>query len=351
MMRAAWPRFLPDLTTWHAWHDSHGTIPDPWKGGDLPAICRALGVPEWRVVRPWRLELPGIAVDRRQDATEKVVTWNVDGTTLRARWVFGPDGDWWQSEYPVKSRADLDAARKIVAARTYIAEPARIPRADGSRADLMMALELPRSPLPELFHAFLGWSEGLMLFLEEPDFVRELAGMLDEKVRGITGEIARMDGVLAIAPDNLDARFIGPDMFSDSIAPLYARVAGLLHGEGKSLVVHVGGPVRSLLPGLAACGVDCAEGICGAPQGDSTLAEARAACGPEMVLWGGIAQDFLLSTRTAEEFAAAAGSAFAEAAADGCAVVGVADMVPLDAVPERLRELARMARAAAAPET
>ena len=348
MAGAPWPRFLPDLTSWHAWHSSHDTLPPRWRGQALSRICRGLGVPEWRVERPWRIELPGIAMDRRRDASEKVVEWKTGAGTLRARWVLGPDGDWWQSEYPVKSRDDFDAAREIVQARRYVADPSRLRAAGGSPGDVVAAFELPRSPVPELLHAFLGWSEGLMLFLEEQDFVDELAGVLDGKVRGIIEEIAQMAGSLAIVPDNLDGRYIGPDTFSRSIAPLYAHAAGLLHAQGKALAVHVGGPVRNLLPRLSDCGVDCAEGVCGPPQGDSTLAEARALSGPAMVLWGGIPQDFLLETHPGEELVAAAAAAFSDAAADPRAVVGVADVVPVGAVPERLEELARRARDAGA---
>lgn len=336
---AAWPRFLPDLTYWYSWHFSHDTLPGPWRNKD---ICRELGVTEWRIIRPWRIELQGIAVERHQGAEEKTVTWKTGSGTLRARWVLGPDGDWWQAEYPVQSRADLDAAREIVTARKYIAEPSRITAAEDAADTLITALELPRSPLAEIFHTFLGWSEGLMLFLEEPESVRGLAEILDGKERRLLTEIARMRGGCAILPDNLDGRFITPDTFADSLAPLYSSAAARLHAERKALVVHVGGPSRTLLRGLAGCGVDCVEGVCGAPQGDSTLADARAECGRGMTLWGGIAQDFLLEASTQDEFQAAARATFAEAAADPQAVVGVADRVPVDAVPERLAELARM---------
>jgi hypothetical protein len=81
------------------------------------------------------------------------------------------------------------------------------------------------------------------------------------------------------------------------------------------------------------------EGVCGAPQGDTPLSQARALCGQTMTLWGGIAQDFLLPTRSQDEFEAAADAAFAEAARDPRAVVGVADKVPVGALPERLRQL------------
>jgi hypothetical protein len=318
---------------------------------DISGVCDELGVAEWRTVRPWRIELPGVAVDRRRGDSERVVTWDTGAGSLRASWVLGPDGDWWQSEYPVKSHADFDAARIVVSARTYIVEPAGVASAGRTPAAVLAAIELPRSPLPELFQSFLGWSEGLMLFLEDPDTVRELAGILSEKMEGFLREIVRMPGSLVLAPDNLDARFITPDIFAESVAPLYARAAAALHAAGKGLVVHVGGPAAGIIPALAGCGVDCAQGVCGAPQGDCTLAEARAACGPGMTLWGGIPQDALLESCAQNDFEAAARAAFAEAAEDPRAVVGVADMVPVEALPERLEDLARLARDAGPRET
>ncbi len=133
-------------------------------------------------------------------------------------------------------------------------------------------------------------------------------------------------------------------MFDEHLAASYRRTADALHAAGKRLVVHVGGMCRGLLPGLAGAGVDAIEGVCGAPQSDATLAEARALCGPGATLWGGVAQDALLPATDDAAFERAARAALAEARANGPAVVGVADRVPVEAVPERLVALAGMAR-------
>jgi len=100
--------------------------------------------------------------------------------------------------------------------------------------------------------------------------------------------------------------------------------------------------VRGLLPGLSRAGVDCVEGVCGPPQGDTPPAEARSLCGGDTTIWGGIAQDFLMQNRSEADFQAAADAAFAFAKHDPKTVVGVADRVPVDALPERLEALARM---------
>ena len=339
----AWPRFIPDLTLWYPWHSARGTLPDRFHGLGLPEICRVLGVPCWHSVRPWHVELDGITVHGEQGATEKTLIWETAAGALTSRWTLGPDGDWWQAEYPVKTLADVKAASEVAEARRYVIEPGIAAENGGTTVDGIVSLELPQRPWSELFHAFLGWSEGLMLFLEEPEAVQEIARTLEAKLAVLVDGIAALPGSVILSPDNLDGQFVTPAAFEENLAPSYRRTAAALHAHGKRLVVHVGGPVRRLLPMLAACGVDCVEGVCGAPQGDSTLAEARSLCGPEMTLWGGIAQDFLLANRTETEFEEAVAAALAEAANDERKVAGVADKVPVEALSGRLEKLARMA--------
>jgi hypothetical protein len=332
------PRFLPDLGPWHEWNAGQGTLPDRWKALDLPGVCRDLGVPAWRTARPWHAELRGIGVRDVRGALERTLTWETPEGSLTSRWTLGPDGDWWRSEYPVKSAADLKAALAVARARRYTISPPAV-----APADELTALELPFRPWSELFHAFLGWSEGLMLFMEEPLAVREVAAALEESVELLVQEVAGLPGTLVLSPDNLDGQFITPEAFLENLAPSYRRTADVLHARGKILVVHAGGPVRRLLPGLAESGVDWVQGICGPPQGDSTMEEARALCGTAVVLWGGLAQDFLLESRAEQDFEDAAAAAFAGAARDPRMIVGVADKVPNNAMPRRLERLARMA--------
>jgi len=104
--------FVPDLTLWHRWHASRGTLPAPWQGSSLADVARALGVPAWQPVRPWRLELRGATFETGESGTERVTRWRAGGAEMRASWVLGPDGDWWQAEYPVKTADDLPADGK-----------------------------------------------------------------------------------------------------------------------------------------------------------------------------------------------------------------------------------------------
>ncbi len=346
-MARAWPLFLPDLTIWHTRNADRGTLPPEWRGQPIEEVCRRLYVQLWRPFRPWRIEMPGVVIRETRGPVEKTLTWETSSGLLTSRWTLGPDGDWWQSEYPVKSHADLSAAREVVQARRYVA---RSPNAATAEPPVVSpgatVMELPKRPWSELLHSFLGWSEGLMFLLEEPAALREIVVMLEESLARLVADMARLPGDLILSPDNLDGQFVPPESFQESLAPSYEKTVETLHDAGKRLVVHVGGPVRGLLAGLARCGVDCVQGISGPPQGDSTLEEARALAGPDLALWGGIPQDSLLASCTEEEFRAVAAAAFSRGAADPRVIVGVADRVPADALPERIQVLADMARTA-----
>ena len=330
--------FLPDFTLWHRWHAARGTLSEQWKGMSLAGICASLGVPVWQPCKPWEATTPGIEVHAVESEAERVTAWTVRGITLTARWTRGPDGDWWQAEYPVKTAADLAPALEIVKARKYSVDP--IAPGDGMSA----VVELPLRPFSEVLHGFIGWTEGLMLLLEAPEAIAEMTAALEKSYQALAAELAGRGAAVVFSPDNLDGQFISPSLFDEHMSGSYRATAEAAHAHGARLVVHVGGPVKGLLPGLAASGVDAIEGICGAPQSDASLREARALCGPGVTLWGGIAQDAVLASSSEESFRAELDRAIAEATADGNAILGVADRVPVEAVPGRLERMARKMR-------
>ena len=346
--------YLPDLTLWHKWHQSRGTLPEAWRGYSLAQVAEALGVSAWIVEHPWRVEHVGITVANEKVQGERIIRYETSAGTLTARWSLGPDGDWWQTEYPIKTVEDLAAAREVVAARKYVVEPGKSADrewASGGAGEsairnpqsAIIALELPMRPYSDLLHTMLGWGEGLMLLMGEGrPMLMEMLGLLEEKLAGLTDQIAGLAGDVLLAPDNLDGQYISPRVFREQMAESYRRTAEAAHARGKRLVVHAGGPVRRLLPLLAAAGVDVVEGVAPPPQSDATLAEARAAAGPDLILWGGIPQDLLLPEHDETEFQAAVKGAAIQAAQDGRTIVGIADRVPVNADIARLQAMSRL---------
>ena len=326
--------YLPDLTRWYNTHRRIGTLPAQWETHSLPQVARAMGVPIWLTVRPWVTE-HAVRVETTEQDGQRTVRWETSAMVLTARWTIGPDGDWWQVEYPIKTAADLAAGLEIVQSRSYVLDSSQLAQCEAEVGDDgLVAIEIPRRPYSELLHDFLGWGEGLFL-LGEP-LVDEILEMLEAKLVRVVEQVARLSGDIVLLFDNLDGQFVSPTAFQRHLADGYSWTAETLHRAGKRLLVHIGGPIQHLLPRLAAAGVDGIEGIAGPPQSDLSLAQARALVGPEMTLWGGIPQDLLLGTYDRQAFDAAVAQAAQEAKRDGRMILGVADRVPVDATLDRL---------------
>jgi hypothetical protein len=146
-------------------------------------------------------------------------------------------------------------------------------------------------------------------------------------------------GRLVLSPDNLDGQFVSPRAFQSYLSESYRLTTEELHRHDKQLVVHVGGPIKRLLAALVEAGVDGFEGICGPPQSDLSLVQAREAVGPGPTLWGGIPQDVLLDTHEEQEFEAAVLRAIQEVRGEERMILGVADRVPVDTELSRLQAI------------
>jgi len=375
------PLFLPDLTVWFEWHERAGTLPAP----TLQEVCRGLGLPTWRVIRPWeyRTDRVEIRTEVDEDSGGKTVTYGTSAGELTARWTVGPDGDLWQTEYPAKSAADLAAVLEVARDRSYaVGEVARDRSHGVSRAaagpteeaastagDLITAWDLPMRPYSMLLYEFLGLSQGLMLLWDEPERIAEILEALENSLRAFVSELpsvselpgrsgggrtgtgpgaadggggASPPGFLVLSPDNLDSQFVSPESFRAYYAGSYRATADALHAAGGALIVHAGGPVGGLLEDLARSGVDGIEGIAGPPQGDTSLAAARERAGDGVTLWGGIPQDFLLDTHDDASFRKAVRAACREARGRSRMILGAADRVPPDASLERLASMPRL---------
>ena len=341
------PLYLPDLTLWYDWHAKRRTLPVEWRGWSLAQIARSLGVPVWQAARPFRIESGNVEVYKSETASERLVRYHTPAGKLTERWTLGPDGDWWQTEFPVKTASDLRTLLEIVSQRRFVVDSTELAhKAAEAGEDGIVALELPRRPFSQVFLEWLGWSDGLLLLFDAQELVAEIMAVLEDKLQRLVEQVAALPYQLVVSPDNLDAQFISPTFFQRYLADSYRRTAGVLHVSDKILLAGTGGPIAKLLEPLAETGVDGVEGISGPPQSDAGLAEARQLTGPAFTLWGGIPQDALLPDFDRDRFEALVLQAVREARNDSRAIIGVADRVPVLADIGRLRSVPSLLAAA-----
>lgn len=335
------PGFLPDLSIWYDWQKENSLLPDRWKNHPLDDICREMRIPIWRLVRPWRVESvhPIVAAE---DAGEKTTTIDINGHKITSRWTRGPDGDWWQTDYPVKTADDLKAVLEYVESGTYQFELDSAAAArDEVADDGVVAVDLPARPFSWLMLEMLGWSEGLMLLLDAEDIIKTIVETADKKLQQLVDDLSKCAESIFYSPDNLDGQFVSPPYFSDYLSESYSKSTQTLHENGKHLMVHAGGPIGSLLTAVSEADIDAVAGICGPPQGDTPLKEAREKAGDKLVLVGGIPQDCLLPSVDVGELEKALDMTIAEAESDSRIIVSIADHVPIDADISRLELAAK----------
>ena len=323
--------YLPDLTAWYDWRQERDTLPARWKNNSLPEIAQDLGAPVWLVACPWQIQTPGVEIQTTVQNGERVTRFETSAGTLSARWIQSGDGPWWQTEYPVKTEADLTAAMELIRARSYVLDTAEFARLTAMVGDEgVVAIEIPSRPYLELLYELMGLSEGPILLIENTSIIHELITLLETKLQHLIQEIAPLSGTVVFSHDNLDAQFISPRTFEEFLADSYRFTAEVLHQHDKYLLIHAGGPIRALLAPLAAAGVDGVEGIAAPPQSDVSLTDAREAVGPAFTLWGGIPQDFLMATHDQQVFENAVIQTVQAARGDRRVILGVADRVPAD---------------------
>ena len=179
-----------------------------------------------------------------------------------------------------------------------------------------------------------------MLMMAEEDRLTELLGVMEEKRNELIQNLAAdFSHSIFLAPDNLDGQFISPAVFKNHLESSYQKTCETLHRSGNYLWVHIGGISKHLLPLLAGSGIDGLAGISGPPQSDASLSEARKATGPDITLWGGIPQDYVMPMVDLSLLIESIEAAKAFAEIDNRTIIGIADHVPVDAEFSRLKEI------------
>jgi hypothetical protein len=330
--------FIPDFTLWYEGNrERDKTTPIQ--------IADELGIPAWLVAQPWRIEYPGATLDRVEEEDERVIRYKTSSGTLQERWKLIPSSGWWQVEYPIKSSRDFKAAIELVDSRSYVLEAdSYFETQEGVGDGGIAAIKTPTRPFSYILNDLIGWTQGLVMLRNEAGFIDEISALLEPKLHELLQQLLSLPGTIFYSPDNLDAQFISPALFSNHFSESYKHSTGLLHGAGRRLVVHTGGPIRSLLGPMAESGIDAVQGISPPPQSDASLSEARSLAGSGTILWGGISQDYVMEVYGEDKFESTVQAAVREAREDAGTILGVSDRVPVEADLSRIRRIAELAR-------
>ncbi len=197
----------------------------------------------------------------------------------------------WVQEYYLKTPADYRVMAHIVRNTRLSLDPAGFEAAEREVGDRGLTLVgVGRSPMQTILVDYAGLENFSYHLADEFPELFELAEALEaqllERCRLTVGGPGRFISLL----ENFTAESWGAARFRQYHLPVYAKLLPIFAAAGKRVFPHCDGQLACVAPLLAETGFAGIESLTEPPEGDMTLAQARAAF-PDKVFWANINVD------------------------------------------------------------
>ena len=191
----------------------------------------------------------------------------------------------WNEEYLFKGPADYAPIEAMIRGRQYVPNYDAFRRAEHEAGeDITFRIVLGYSPLMEIMYTIMGLEQFALEWHERRDDVMRLYAVLTDDRRKIYPLAAEAPTLSIMYCGNISPEVVGLERFEKYILPHLNELGEMLHERGKLLVVHFDANTRLLAPAIAGSQIDVIDSLTPYPNGDMTVAEARAAW-PDKVLW------------------------------------------------------------------
>jgi len=247
-------------------------------------------------------------------------------------------------EHLVKSEHDLAALRYVYEHIHW--EPDyefAFQRLDQIGEQGILLCYIPKSPFMHLVALEAGIMAVTFSAINAPDeFAETLAVM--KRCFDQAAQIALHSPAEALMiPENLSAELVGPRYFEKYMRQYQEEWIKKIHDAGKYSFIHFDGTLKGLLKEEASTGVTIIEAMTPYPVGDLAIEQwAKVADNPDTILWGGIPGSYFTNCVSDAEFDRHIKNVLAVMRAEPRYVLGVADQVPPDALPYRVKRVAEL---------
>lgn len=342
--------WVPRLELWYQARLAEGNMPERFRGKTLREVERALGLADpARAAKVHNLRYEGVEVVSRRKGGEVRTDYVTPVGTVSAlrRRSTDPKSNIQaalQVEHVIKGGDDL-AVWRYIAEHTYYDpcydEYEAFDRQVGDDGlPMVFAGDVP-------FHAFCmvlaGYNNAYYILSDHTAQVEELLTVMEQVERErLWPVLADSPAVLIRHGHNLSSQMTPPPLFRKYITPYYRDLAPLLHARGKKLAYHADNDAKQILHLVREAGFDMAEVFATAPLVEVTLAEARAAWGTDVIIYGGIPSIILEDTFPEDEFREYMSDVFRTIAPGDAFALGVADNVMPRARIERIEWISAM---------
>ena len=341
-----------DLSWWYESQRIKGTL-DPRYGGEegYLAFHRDVGAGIcfyapflWRTTYDSRHEF---GVETR--GPDQICTWKTPRGQVRQVSRHLPGSFTWAiTEHFVKTLEDLAILLEIQQyahhEENYGAylEAAKLWGEDGVAVGLT---PLGTEPFQRLVTRWAGIETTVGLYMEDRAEFESMLELLREADEPIWRIIEDSPCEVLEMPDNFSSEVTGQNFFRRYLMPQYQKLNRRLHSAKKITGIHNDGTLGSTFGLMGECGFDFVEAVTPSPVGDIAVDGLRARAGEEIVVWGGLPGALFSPLFDEDSFERHLRHTVEVFARDGRCVLGVADQVPPDAVPHRVKRVAEAVNA------
>jgi hypothetical protein len=209
--------------------------------------------------------------------------WRTPVGEVSAMWA-----DDWQQKYFLETAQDYRVMTYVAQHTHYRADYAAFRTQEVILPDYMLPVtRIGRTPLQTILVDYAGLENFSMHLVEYPDELQELYEALRVNFRKVVEIAAEGPGRYLNVIENFTADTLGPRRYKQFLLPVYEETFGILHQAGKIVGCHYDGQVGAVKQLVAGSPIDLIESLTPPPEGDLTLAEARAVW-PDKLFWSNI---------------------------------------------------------------
>ncbi len=344
--------WIPRLKLWYEAHRRAGTLPAEYGDWSLREVEQdVFGGTAARDGVIFRSEMRGVEVRERAEGMETLteyvtpvgtVTTRRRGTEeLRRQGIQDT-----QVEFMLKRPEDYGVAAYLLEHTRYMPVFEEFDRYDREVGDDGYPMvHCGDCPFHRWMQGLAGYEQAFYHLNDFPEVVeRFLATLTDHLKASVWPLMIDSPARLLVHGHHLSSHMTPPPLFERYILPYYQELSPQLRGRGKVLALHADSDTRKLHGLIEQAGFGMAECFATAPMVPTTLAEARAAWGDRVIIWGGVPSSLLEPPYTDEQLEQAMDELFRTIAPGKAFILGIADNAMPGSDIGRIRRITEIVR-------
>lgn len=343
--------WIPRLGIWYEANRLAGTLPPQYRDLGLREVERdVFGGTAARDGVIYRTELRNVEIRRRplgemETLTEYVTPVGTVATRLRSTRRLRSQGiQDAEVEFMLKDRRDYPVVEHLIEHtdfRPVFEEYQQYERQIGD--DGYPMVNCGDCPFHHWMRALVGYNQAYYHLNDYPAEVERLLAVLTDHFRErLWKPMLDSPARLLMHGHHLSSQMTPPPLFERYILPYYRELAPRLRCGGKVLALHGDNDTRLILSQIERAGFGMVECFATHPMVPTTMAEARAAWGDRVIIFGGVPSVILEEPFTDEQFEQYMDDLFRTVAPGKALILGIADNAMPGSQIERIRRVTQI---------